>query len=108
MNYESIHKAARKSAEEFEYSERQKASKLARLNYWEDVIRCITKDDYSSLTRYLAIQSIIFSLTRTTLLLCEQVGKQYELNFIGHVNLELESDILFLKEMLHEAGPKNS
>ena len=28
MNYESIHKAARKSAEEFEYSERQKASKL--------------------------------------------------------------------------------
>lgn len=106
MNYGSIHKAARKSAEEFEYSERQKASKLARLNYWEGVIKCITKDDYSSLTRYITIQSIIFSLTRTTLLIGEQIGDQYELSFIGHVNLELESDIGFLKEMLHEAGQK--
>lgn len=108
MNYESIHKAAKKSAEEFEYSERQKASKLARLNYWEDVIRGITKDDYSSLTRYIAIQSIIFSLTRTTLLIDEQIDGQYELRFIGHVNRELESDIGFLREMLHEAGQKKN
>ena len=104
MNYEGIHKAAKKSAEEFEYSERQKASKLARLNYWEDVIRGITKDDYSSLTRYIAIQSIIFSLTRTTLLL----GDKSELGLIGHVNRELESDIGFLKEMLHEAGQEKN
>ena len=104
MNYEGIHNTARKHAEEFEYFERQKASRLARLNYQEDVIRCITKDDYSSLTRYIAIQSILFSLTRTTLLL----GDKSELGLIGLVNQELESDILFLKEMLHEAGQKKN
>lgn len=104
MNYENIHKAAKKSAEEFEYSECKKASRLARLNYWEDVIKSIVGCDYSPLTRYLTIQSIIFSLTRTTLLL----GDKSELGLIGLINQELGSDIDFLKEMLHEAGRKKN